>query len=231
MDFASFIYGLVDPVEPKHIRYVGMSIKSEKRPLDHSKNAKKSIKHSHLLHWIRSLHSDGRDYVVIKLEILNSFTSRKFAVFVESCYIKSLRSIGHRLTNVTDGGIGGMDGPASPEFKAKVGAITRRLWQDPNYRAKMKIARTGLKRSEKSCSNMSKAQKGRFVSEETKNKIAQTLTGRKATVETRIKQSIGISTSKRSTAARTRASLKQKEVWNSRKSSDANWRLLRKSEV
>jgi hypothetical protein len=39
-EFRPFIYGLVDPLEPAHVRYVGMALQW-KRPFAHAKRASK----------------------------------------------------------------------------------------------------------------------------------------------------------------------------------------------
>ena len=121
-----FIYGLVDPAEPKHVRYVGMSNVREGRPYDHARAARRpNTKVSYTINWIRKIQSEGREPEFIKLEELASGTTSKFLGFVEQCYIKSLREIGHRLTNATDGGEYGDSGPLSPEGRAKRSASMR----------------------------------------------------------------------------------------------------------
>lgn len=113
-----FIYGLVDPFEPDHIRYVGMAMR-ERRPYEHATRAYQQ-RASHLVHWILKLHADGRNYQIRKLEELEPHTSRKFLGFVEQCYIASLRKIGHNLTNVHEGGLGGNTGAHTPEVRALI---------------------------------------------------------------------------------------------------------------
>lgn len=215
--FKPFIYGLVDPVEPCHVRYVGMANVRALRPYDHAKNARRKEKHSHLLHWIRSLQSNEREPKVIVLEELQTGTSTSFVGTIERYYIKALREIGHRLTNVTDGGESGVCGPFSVEFRAKVGAASKRLWQDTEHRAKMKAARTGLKRSDEARANMSAAQKGRVVKEATRIRIALANLGKFVSPETRSRQSASIKAAKTTPEARAAAAAKQKSVWARRK--------------
>ena len=58
------IYGLVDPLDAGHVRYVGMAFKAQ-RPYQHSLSARNKLdKHSHLFHWIRSLHIEGPKVVM-----------------------------------------------------------------------------------------------------------------------------------------------------------------------
>lgn len=135
MEHQPFVYGLFDPADAGHIRYVGMAPSNPSRPYQHAHRARKDVTDcSYLMNWIRKIQSEGREPSVMILEQLRKDTGRAFLGFVESCYIKSLRSIGHRLTNENDGGWGGSNGPHTsgshakmkaawtPEIKARVGA-------------------------------------------------------------------------------------------------------------
>jgi hypothetical protein len=54
--FEPFIYAHVDPLEPRHIRYVGMSATDYKRPLRHIVLAQYDYaKSTHHINWIRKL--------------------------------------------------------------------------------------------------------------------------------------------------------------------------------
>lgn len=123
MTYQPFVYGLFDPADVGHIRYVGMAPTTSKRPYQHASRARKDLTDdSHLLRWIRKIQTEGREPSVMILEQLFESTGRKFLGFVESCYVKSLRSIGHQLTNENDGGWGGSNGPHSEEVRAKMRA-------------------------------------------------------------------------------------------------------------
>ena len=119
MSFRPFVYGLVDPLEPKHVRYVGMTTVSARRPRQHADNARNgSMVNPHLSNWIRKIQAEGREPVVLILEELSEDTSKKFTGFVEACYIKSLREIGHNLTNIADGGEHGSSSPLVQKKKS-----------------------------------------------------------------------------------------------------------------
>jgi NUMOD3 motif len=119
-----FIYALVDPAEPRHVRYVGMAKRSPSRPDAHGKLARrKSTRASYLYNWIRKLQAKGREPHVLILEQLAEGASTKLLGFVESCYITSLRDMGHRLTNVAAGGEGGTT--LSGEARS---AISKKMW-------------------------------------------------------------------------------------------------------
>jgi hypothetical protein len=118
MDFKPFIYGLIDPAEAGHIRYVGMASVRASRPYHHAKWARRAkAKPCHLLHWLRKLQAEGREYSVLMLEELSPWTSRQFLGEVEKMYIAALRNIGHDLTNESVGGLGGNF--LSPEANAR----------------------------------------------------------------------------------------------------------------
>lgn len=180
-----FIYGLIDPLEVRHVRYVGMAMRAG-RPYDPAKNARRNPKNTHLFAWIRSLQSQEREPTSLILEELPEDTTRKFLGFVEKCYIRSLREIGHRLTNVAEGGDGGNTGPPTPETLAKIYAS----WT-PEKRAKQSRAKTG----NKNCV-------GRVCSPETREKqriahLGQRRFGRQLSQESKDKQSAGWTPEKR----------------------------------
>lgn len=129
-----FIYGLVDPLEPKHVRYVGMATRDE-RPFDHANEARKTTKSSYKLNWIRKVQAEGREPEFITLEQLSDSCLPAFLGFVESCYIASLRAIGHRLTNKTDGGEGTLGLRWSDEAKAGMSVVATQRSADPEWRA------------------------------------------------------------------------------------------------
>ena len=185
-NFRPFVYGLVDPAEPGHVRYVGMASVRASRPQEHSKNAhgKRAGRIPHLALWIRKLHSKGREYGVLILEELREDTSRKFLGFVEKCYIKSLRAIGHDLINIAEGGDGGKMGEMSPEGRARNAAAmigntrtlgykhsdesntkrsesSRRYFAEhPEAGARSGATRLGIKQSPETCLKKSLVAKG-----------------------------------------------------------------------
>jgi hypothetical protein len=125
--FRPFIYGLVDPLEPNHIRYVGVASKYAGRPFIHAQLARReSTEPSHPINWIRKLQREGRDPVVMILEEFPENVSRDISPgsllgFVEDSYINSLRAIGHKLTNQAPGGQGGDLGPEANAKRAAKG--------------------------------------------------------------------------------------------------------------
>lgn len=153
-EFVPFIYGLVDPLDVGHVRYVGMARVVASRPYDHAQYARENSKtNPHLMNWIRKLQSEGREYQHIVLEFLPN-GSRSLLGFVEKCYIKSLREIGHGLLNVTAGGEGGDTG-ITPEGRAILSAKAKGnqnfLGREhtPETRAHLSAVQKGRKKSAK----------------------------------------------------------------------------------
>lgn len=143
-DVRPFVYGLVDPAEPGHIRYVGMAF-NPGRPLAHSKEARTGRRGTHKLNWIRSMHREGREPSYLVLEELSPGVSKKLLGFVESCYIRSLGEIGHRLTNSTAGGEGLID--PSADVRKRCGDANRGKEFSQERRDKIGEAHRGKKHS------------------------------------------------------------------------------------
>jgi hypothetical protein len=211
-----FIYGLVDPAEPKHVRYVGMTLTRKKRPYDHAKNARNGSKrHPHLLNWVRKIQSEGREYDVLVLEQLSSGISRSLAGFAEQCYIKSLREIGHDLTNATIGGDGGDASTGrvrSAEARAKYSIAQKASW------AKRKAASNG-------CSL------GHPWSKEARAKLSATKMGSRASEETRKILSAAHLGSLRTEGSKAKQSATLKELWAKRKDGEATLTPEQKEEL
>jgi hypothetical protein len=114
-----FIYALADPLEPDHIRYVGMTMRRPKRPYEHARAARlKKFKVCHLNHWIHKLWADGREYIVRILEMFPEGTPANDVGVAERRHIKAAWDAGNSLTNCTLGGECGEN--ATPETRAKI---------------------------------------------------------------------------------------------------------------
>lgn len=214
-----FIYGLIDPLEPKHVRYVGMAGVDPSRPYHHAKNAKDiSAKASYLLNWIRTIQVEGREPEVIILEQCSDNISRELLGYVEKCYIKSLREIGHRLTNMTEGG-DGFRGSHTEETKKKMSTSRIGMKASEEARQSMRAAqkiigaaRVGTKLSEETKAKMSASAVGMLGqkhSEEAKAKMSAVKLGKKVSQETRIKLSAVSKGLKRSEETKAKMSASQ----------------------
>ena len=156
-----------------------MTNKNPKRPYDHASKARKgSARLPYLMNWIRVVQSEGREPVVLVLEEFSQGASSGLVGFVEQCYIKSLRAIGHRLCNVTDGGEDGESGVASPLLRAYLSVVhkqhnvdhpetnerraetMRRHYDDPKNRERQRNSHLGLSPSDETRVKLSNAQIG-----------------------------------------------------------------------
>lgn len=193
-DFQPFIYGLFDPTDPGHIRYVGMAMQP-RRPSEHARRARRGVKHTYLLHWIRLIQSQGREPAVVVLEQFSIGASRLFVGQIERIYINSLRRIGHNLTNVSSGGWGG--DCSTPESRA-ASAARMRLPRSAEYLANMSAAQKGKKGSEAQRVAVAKANALRVHSDNTREKLRAASLGnkhnfgKKASEETRAKISASV---------------------------------------
>lgn len=95
------VYALIDPFT-KAVRYVGWSVDVKTRFVRHLTYAKRLSDQTYRARWIRSLLAQ-REIPI--LQILESGIGYSYAD-CEKRWIKHFRSIGARLTNLTDGGDG-----------------------------------------------------------------------------------------------------------------------------
>lgn len=126
-DGKGFVYALIDPRDHQP-RYVGVTFHK-----DPSRRLKQHIyagRHGHHLpvsRWIGGL-------IKIGLEPTMMWIGRwddRDAYDVEIDMITRFRSYGHRLLNVTTGGLGGGTQPKSAEHRAKIGAAHKGLKKRP----------------------------------------------------------------------------------------------------
>src|SRR3990167_761993 len=168
-----FIYGLFDPAEPKHIRYVGMTETDPERPYSHYK----STYNPRIVAWVRRLREQGRGYEVRILESFLAGVARQDICEAECDFIALARQRGDDLLNLTDGGEGGniwrptaeerkaisdrLTGHfVSPETRAKIGAANRRRIVTPETRAKISAASKGKRISTEQRASMLAAHLG-----------------------------------------------------------------------
>lgn len=150
-----FIYALVDPRTPNKIRYVGMAMQAQ-RPHNHVNIAKKGVK-TRVYDWIRSLLAEGYTPVIAILEECPTDASRKNVGARECYYIEHLRSEGHQLTNVAEGGHGGatrtgMKVPHSAERRVNIGLAQKGR---PKFKLRGRVV------SAATCMKISSSRKGK----------------------------------------------------------------------
>jgi len=190
------IYGLVDPLEPEHIRYVGLA-KGTNRALTHMRDAykyKNDFVNTHKLNWCRKLGSERRMYEVVILEQFDEFEIKELG-WNEKLWILACKITGHKLTNATIGGEGVFPQLFTPERRAEIGARTKKMWEDPEFKQRH-IERMrgnqnlkGTKAAEETKLKQSKAHKGRIQSQDEIQKSANSRRGLQRTPEQRARMS------------------------------------------
>jgi hypothetical protein len=129
----NIIYALIDPREPDAIRYVGKSYRPSRRLVEHLNQASRG-EGTHKAAWIRSVLSAGVRPEVVELERVGEDWQER-----ERAWVGLLRASGHRLTNGTDGGEGGM----GAEGRAKLSRAMKGRVITPEHRAKIGDANRG----------------------------------------------------------------------------------------
>lgn len=188
----TYIYKLVDPREPEHVRYVGKTIDPRKRYLEHIRMAEKRVRICYSSNWVFSLLSENTNPEMIIIEEA-TFENKKDWYERERYWIAYYKELGHRLTNYTDGGEGGsfsgrehtdehkkymsevLTGRVfSEETRAKMSASAKGRIQSEEARRKNSLKKTGKRLSEDTKRKLSEANKGREVSAETVEKMLDT---------------------------------------------------------
>jgi hypothetical protein len=113
----SCIYGLYDPrVQPRTIRYVGYTAKSvEDRLASHVHETRRKGRHTHKLHWMRSLIRDGVKPEAVIIEFVPKSDWQRAEKFW-------IQNFGGQLVNETVGG----EGLTSPSERVK-DAISKKV--------------------------------------------------------------------------------------------------------
>lgn len=176
------IYVLSDPLTGQ-IRYVGKSSSGTQRPLHHATPNKLKKDRTYKGNWIRSLLAKNLRPVI---EIVEEFDDSTKLNESEIFYISYFKSLGFKLTNLTNGG----DGPSgikfSEEHKRKIGEAHR--GKTVSVETREKIRRNALNRSPDSIRKgvETRTLNGNYkMSCETREKIGNSLRGRVFSAEHR----------------------------------------------
>jgi hypothetical protein len=148
-----YIYALVDP-ENGDIRYIGKSIRPEKRLQNHMNE----VSNCHRSHWLQSLKKQGAKPDLLILEEIRGDWPWQHS---ERYWIARGRREGWLLTNNTSGGDGVPDLP--PETRAKLRAAWTGRKHSPESKAKMSASLTGRVHSDATKKSMSDAHSGREI--------------------------------------------------------------------
>lgn len=128
-----FIYVLVDPKEPKCVRYVGNTRVWKERLAYHLKELPTGTSRKH--QWLRDVVDNGR---MPELRIIMVALTKESGYELEKQCIRMYRLLKHDLTNSTDGGDGRLN--PIPEVRKRISDISKALWKDPAYINKIRIS-------------------------------------------------------------------------------------------
>ncbi|WP_432734708.1 NUMOD3 domain-containing DNA-binding protein [Ralstonia solanacearum] len=165
------IYELRDP-RSGEVRYIGKtSMLLCQRLSGHMQCNQKT----HSGRWIASLVALGLRPTIHLVEECDreSWAQR------ERFWIAHHRSIGTRLTNISEGGDGHDGFNTSLTTREKLSAANNGKKRSPEFSAKLSAAMKGRVRSDEQRQKLSMALAGRVVSEETRKKLSAALKGRK----------------------------------------------------
>lgn len=164
-----YFYALCDP-KTKAIRYIGYTKNPVQRLKQHIKYCKGT---SHRSRWISKLLSQG---LVPHMEIF-FLNKKEFKSWEEAerTIINICRSEGFRLTNTSDGGMGGSGGPGPtrPDHIEKLRQAQIRNWEDPTYRERHIKSLTGRRLSPESIAKRSETVRGSKRSPKTRKRISE----------------------------------------------------------
>jgi hypothetical protein len=181
------IYSLVDPVTGL-TRYVGQSVNATKRLAWHIQAARRG-ELGRVYNWIRTLLSTSCKPVLSIIEGCPTLLADEREIF----WIRSFRSSGFDLTNLTDGGGGRRGYHLTPSSKERIGAAHKGKVVSTETRGRLSLARKGKTMPPETRAKISKSNLGRELSLETRKKLSdlkqgnQYATGLKRSPETLLK--------------------------------------------
>jgi group I intron endonuclease len=158
------IYGLFDP-KTKEIRYIGKSIDINSRFRKHLIRKENNHKAS----WIASLKKDGLKPEIEVLETIEDSNDQDWQKS-EEWWIAYFRFLGCRLTNLNNGGRGGI--LPSDETRQKMSASHIGKTLSPEVRKKISAANKGKKKPDGFSEILRIANTGRAVTDATKRKLS-----------------------------------------------------------
>lgn len=118
-----FVYALVDSRAPEEIRYIGITNNPRRRLGRHAGETSGPRK----VRWMRSVANSGGQ---VMIGILRSGLTHLDAKFAEIAEIASHRDLGHKLTNLTDGGDGIVGLWDNPDHREKMSALGKARFRD-----------------------------------------------------------------------------------------------------
>lgn len=127
------------------VKYIGFTYTTlENRLKEHIKHSKNLKKHSHKIHWFRSLMSANLTPMLELIETLEG--CREDAYEREQYWISHFRSTGSMLVNSTDGGPGIQGFQHSESTKSLLSEKSKEAWKNKSEEEKKKISESTTKR-------------------------------------------------------------------------------------
>lgn len=166
----AFIYALVDSRAPDSYRYIGKTVRSvETRLFFHLYGVRRGTEvNLHKSRWMQNVARDGGEVVAIVLEECAVELQDEREIF----HIAQARMSGHSLTNLSDGGEGGLN--PDPLVREKISrALKGRKYSEQAIESYRSAAK---RRDIKGCRNPNF---GKTHSKETREKISEALVGKK----------------------------------------------------
>lgn len=160
------IYALYSSLSSDEIRYVGKTVRTlEKRLFFHMIRHEREA-NRHKSHWINKVIAEGGEVCIRLLETCDDFDQDAREIH----WIAECRKLGHKLTNMSDGGEGGFNPCQEVRDKISKAHKGRKYTEQA-----LENIRAGARR--KDISGAKNPRYGAVVSEETRNKIAAKATG------------------------------------------------------
>ena len=233
----ALVYALIDSSNPDEIRYIGKTIFSTKRRLYGHMHSTRATGHKTPVHsWMKSVLTHNNEVQIIVVE--DSLTESQ-AFDREIFYIRHYRQLGHRLTNLTDGGEGPSGHKHTEEARRKIAAAgTGRLHTEeskqqirkslagkevsPATRQKIGTANTGNRHTEEARKKISAASTARMESAETKDAVLKVLHSK----ESRKKAALSNTGKKRTVESKTLMSKRQKDTMTEARKQNIREKLI-----
>ena len=217
-------YFLYELLEGEATRYIGMALDPNSRLQGHLRDAEKGVE-THCCNWIRKLARKGQ---LPRMLIMAEAQTKKQACQYERALIESYRGMGHDLTNMTEGGEGGV---SSEEIRKKIGAkalgrvhseesrkkisegLRRNYENNPAARAARGKATRGKHRSEETRRKIGESNKGRVCTDQMKEAIRRSRLGKPLSPEHRERIALSNTGGKRTEEQKVRMSAAQRLHW------------------
>lgn len=180
------IYGLVDPRDGS-LRYIGKSSQGLLRAREHNYPSYLDVDKTYCGNWIRKLQKLKLKYTWV---VIQEFEDADILSQAEIHWISYYRSIGFRLTNMTNGGEGSVDYVTSQETKAKISTALKGRVRSMSHSSAISAAKMGKsngKHSEEHRKNISNGHRNSDKSRERAKRWQKSIIDQHGNIYTSIK--------------------------------------------